>query len=453
MLLFEMFASLGLDTTTFRQQADEAVGEGKEVAQSVTDSFRHVQTEADTVDEKLNDLEEKSETTNAIVNGLTEATGQIIEKGIEMIIDFGKESIEAAASTGSELANAFNAASEKWNLSLDAIKLKTGEALLPIATAFYDLLSTLTGVTDADLLLQTLGQIQQYEFDNIEQLNASLDGVFGRFEEAQAVEAGNVGDMTAALKSQADYWADYADTLEALKGRNIDPQFLADIADGSKESLETLKALEAADATQLAKLAESYEAVQATKEAAAQSMHEVQIAVDEDLLEMTKSVEKMVASMNQEDAAEANAKLTGMGIANGLASSAPAITAWVNHINNEIARIGNAPAAGTYAYRLAVASGDYDIPHASGLRYVPYDGYRAELHRGEAVLTSQQADTYRANRSGGEDMTQLLAAVRELGDRIASMSITMNGRVVGDIATETTSRSIAADTREQRRYG
>lgn len=34
--------------------------------------------------------------------------------------------------------------------------------------------------------------------------------------------------------------------------------------------------------------------------------------------------------------------------------------------------------------------------HASGLDYVPFDGYVAELHRGEAVLTSSEADTLRA---------------------------------------------------------
>ena len=45
--------------------------------------------------------------------------------------------------------------------------------------------------------------------------------------------------------------------------------------------------------------------------------------------------------------------------------------------------------------------------HASGLDYVPFDGYVAELHRGEAVLTSSEAGTLRA----------LGASTRALGGR------------------------------------
>lgn len=461
MLLFELFASLGLDTTTFRQQADEAVGEGKEVAQSVTESFRHVQTQADTADQKLTDLEEKSAATSAVVDGLVEATGQIIEKGVEMLLEFGADSIETAASTGSELANAFNGASERWGITLDALKLKTGETLLPIATGFYNLLSSLSGVTDADRLLFTLDQIQQYEFGNIEQLNASLDGVFGRFESAEAVEAaGSAADMTAALQSQAEYWTDYANTLESLRGRNIDPQFLADIADGSKESLETLKALETADATQLNELMAAFEAVEETKAAASQSLHEVQLAVDEDLLAMTQSVEEMVVSMNQEDAAYANAQLTGQGVADGLASTVPSISSWVNYINSELGRIGEgyqAPSAFQAAISTGFASNEIGIPYwspkASGMNYVPFDGYRAELHRGETVLTRQAADEYRAGRFGGTDISAVIAKLDDVVTAIASLQFTVNGKVLGQMASSAASQSIASETRSERKYG
>jgi len=38
----------------------------------------------------------------------------------------------------------------------------------------------------------------------------------------------------------------------------------------------------------------------------------------------------------------------------------------------------------------------YDGSHANGLSYVPYDGYVAQLHKGEAVLTANEAATLRA---------------------------------------------------------
>ena len=39
-----------------------------------------------------------------------------------------------------------------------------------------------------------------------------------------------------------------------------------------------------------------------------------------------------------------------------------------------------------------------DGSHAGGLSFVPFDGYRAELHKGERVLTRQEADYFRTAR-------------------------------------------------------
>lgn len=43
-----------------------------------------------------------------------------------------------------------------------------------------------------------------------------------------------------------------------------------------------------------------------------------------------------------------------------------------------------------------------DGSHASGLQYVPFDGYLAQLHRGEAVLPADEAAAYRSGQAGGK---------------------------------------------------
>ncbi len=48
-----------------------------------------------------------------------------------------------------------------------------------------------------------------------------------------------------------------------------------------------------------------------------------------------------------------------------------------------------------------MASGGADGSHAMGLSYVPFDGYRAILHEGEAVLTKAENREYREGNSGG----------------------------------------------------
>jgi hypothetical protein len=54
--------------------------------------------------------------------------------------------------------------------------------------------------------------------------------------------------------------------------------------------------------------------------------------------------------------------------------------------------------------------------HADGLDYVPFDGYRAELHKGERVLTAAQA-----RRQDGENDPALIAELRALRAEVAQL--------------------------------
>ena len=51
-----------------------------------------------------------------------------------------------------------------------------------------------------------------------------------------------------------------------------------------------------------------------------------------------------------------------------------------------------------------------DGSHAGGLDYVPFDGYIAELHKGERILTAQEAREY----SGGGRVVNLNIQTNEL---------------------------------------
>jgi hypothetical protein len=55
--------------------------------------------------------------------------------------------------------------------------------------------------------------------------------------------------------------------------------------------------------------------------------------------------------------------------------------------------------------------GPVDGSHASGLRYVPFDGYTAELHKGEMVLTAAQADRIRGVSSSGSDYRGMMSGL------------------------------------------
>lgn len=71
--------------------------------------------------------------------------------------------------------------------------------------------------------------------------------------------------------------------------------------------------------------------------------------------------------------------------------------------------------------------------HANGLWSVPFDGYRAELHRGETVLPKDEASAYRAlsgsmnsGQSSAEEIRHLRATVERLEQTVRSLLIESN---------------------------
>ena len=57
---------------------------------------------------------------------------------------------------------------------------------------------------------------------------------------------------------------------------------------------------------------------------------------------------------------------------------------------------------------------EVSYPHAYGLPYVPYDDYPARLHRGEMVLTRNEAEQYRGQSAGtGYDLKKLVKALNQ----------------------------------------
>ena len=159
---------------------------------------------------------------------------------------------------------------------------------------------------------------------------------------------------------------------------------------------------------------------------------------NESLVGVVDQTTSTIESLDQSSAAFQNGYNTAIGYANGLNAGYDAV----------VSAYGNLSLAGIPG---SAPSGS--VPgHASGLTYVPYDDYTANLHRGEMVLTRQQAEGYRSGSGGGVDMAALLAEVRRLGDRIETMSITIDGQRVGDVVTEHVSRNIALTARRERRY-
>lgn len=73
-----------------------------------------------------------------------------------------------------------------------------------------------------------------------------------------------------------------------------------------------------------------------------------------------------------------------------------------------------------------------DGSHASGLDYVPFDGYMAELHKGEMVLTRAQANLYRQGNAGKTKVFNMTINTTSLSKEDVDMLAEYMNRKLGE---------------------
>lgn len=91
-------------------------------------------------------------------------------------------------------------------------------------------------------------------------------------------------------------------------------------------------------------------------------------------------------------------------------------------------------------------TGPTHMPRAVGIDYAPYDGFRTELHRGEAIITKEE----NAKRREGMDQAAMESALTDAIERSMSrIYINMDGNRVGDLTTRRTESNISGNERSR----
>ena len=85
------------------------------------------------------------------------------------------------------------------------------------------------------------------------------------------------------------------------------------------------------------------------------------------------------------------------GIIDGISAAWDGLVSWFNGLWDSL--------FGNRSVNVDVNSSGTTGGRAGGLDYVPYNNYVAALHRGEMVLTADEADSYRRGKSGGGGFT------------------------------------------------
>ena len=88
---------------------------------------------------------------------------------------------------------------------------------------------------------------------------------------------------------------------------------------------------------------------------------------------------------------------------------------------------GAADAISAAASSIGVGDGEGGAPKATGIDYVPFNGFKAELHRGETVLTKSKADAYRS----GDGTAEVVGAIQTLNNNLRNTQIVVGEQTFG----------------------
>ncbi|MCL2487765.1 MAG: phage tail tape measure protein [Oscillospiraceae bacterium] len=231
----------------------------------------------------------------------------------------------------------------------------------------------------------------------------SIIGQYKLWDDAAEVIAVSAGEINKALESQAKYWQDYNKNLAGLSDRTGDIEGLSEMissfADGNKDSVNAVAGMAKASDADLKKMVANWQKLQEEQELVAGSLAKLEVDFDKSMEEIQKSLEESIENMDLSEEAARKGRLAIEAFIDGAEGQLPAVQAAYK-------RIADAANAGLAGYlsprnRPSTAGGhsgtgyaNYIPSHADGLDYVPFDGYIAELHKNERVLTAEANKAY-----------------------------------------------------------
>lgn len=239
--------------------------------------------------------------------------------------------------------------------------------------------------------LQEFKQKYEAELAAIEQKESSLsDKLFDYGELFTRVQDENsdkeifkLTDLDESIKKIQQY----NEQIEKLKEKGLDGGLLAEVADMSiDDALDFTKKLDSLEVGKFEEYVEKFEEKRRLANEAAQQFY------SEEMEELAMNAVEQAKSY-ADDFNDVGKALTD-GVAEGIKDGKSSI------VNAIVKAIRDAIRAAKE--EAGMGGGGSDGSHRTGLREVPFDGYRAILHKGERVLTQPEAERYRR----GETVTK-----------------------------------------------
>lgn len=374
------------------------------------------------------------------LEGVEEIYGKLTPEE-EALISGTKELGEATAETTQEMQAAADAAKE----AVEAVK-QYDQSVRDATAASVN--STLSGFGHID----TAAKKYKDAANELEEFEKQLREA-NKYSEAEIkikLDAKNaqitLQTLTEGLESQIAYIEEYERNLQRAQELGVSGAVLSQLMDGSQESAATLHALTEAYAEwdgqgvpeDIAKLNSLYDEVDKKKKTFADSLADQQLTIDQTYQSMVEKAKQAVSELDlQSEAAEEMGK-TISGLAEGITAHQGEVKTAVDNILSELDRLSglsfniNLGAFGSFGFSL-------DGSHETGLNYVPFDGYLAELHEGEGILTAEENRIWQRFRDGqgGTRNVDYDALGGLMRDNIKpGGNVYLDGRAVGQVISQ-----------------
>jgi hypothetical protein len=253
--------------------------------------------------------------------------------------------------------------------------------------------------------------------------------------------------MKAGLQSQIDFMTEYLDNLQKAQEMGLSADLLASLSDGSKESAEYLAGLVEAGPEAAQEVSKLYDEVQAQKKSFTDALADQKLAADQTYDEIVSKAIEAINELNLGEEAEEAMAATVEGLAQGIADKVGDVQSAVDSIVSQINRLQGLGFGFDIVGSTAEFFGSLFHPHETGLDRVPFDGYPAQLHEGEGILTAEENRIWQRFKNGDAasrnvDYETLGSVMRD--NVHAGGNVYLDGNTVGRVISDAQGKSYRA---------